>query len=793
MPKKLTYTTSLLLATVATPALAQAQQENSEGADSDNVIIVTAGKRQVDLNDATIAIDAFEGEALTNSGVDDLTDLPQVSTSLSLNSGGGQAQPFIRGIGSIVNGTGTYASVATYIDGVYQPRPYGLAAGAGNLDDVASIQVLKGPQGTIYGRNATGGAILIETISPNPGDDLSGSLSGTIGDFGVRRISGRLSSGLGDTLAVTINGTYSSSDGFVENLSGGPGLDDGEGFRVGGKIVWEPSSRFSATLSASRVEETTNNLPTQQVGQFDDEAAIAAFGPIGLNNPQALYAATVLQLGGAFGVDVTNPAIVGGIIGAASGITFSDDPRASFSNNIPDQLQGLIPGGENLDGRTNGGFYADTNVALNMRYSFDAFDVVAIGSYNDHTNSSTTDIFQADPASQPDLSAIDPVLGLINGLGVSFSAFFPSEAYSGDVYAVSTSGDIDWIVGLYYFTENGRSTLSAGAFEFDALVADNEWDVESIAAYGEVSFPITEELSVKVGGRYTDETYEIEDFFAPGTAANVGMISRDDSQFTYSVQLSYDIGDWLFYGGYGTGFKSGSLNPPNPSAGSVAPEEIGSFEVGFRGTTADGRLSVTGSGFYYDYQNIQLNILNPVNSATFLVDGVEAEVLGAELSFDWTPTDTTRISIGGTLLDHEYKSDGLIPATNTTPEIVAPINGNDLAMTADFVGSVSIDQEIPLGNSGSVFVGANARYNSGFWADQDNLFGSGGDENDSFAVVNASVRYVDPSSTFELSLYVRNLFDEVYYAGGVAAAGGLAQAAAIGRQRNVGATVKVNF
>ncbi len=705
----------MLLVSTAMPtvAFAQDQEENSESADEQNVIIVTAGKRQVDLNDATIAIDVFEGDTLAASGVDDLTDLAQVTTSLSLNSGGGQAQPFIRGIGSLVNGAGTYASVATYIDGVYAPRPYGLAAGAGNLDDVESVQVLKGPQGTIYGRNATGGAILIETASPSPGDDFSGSLSGTIGDFGVRRISGRLSGGLSDTLAATINGSYASSDGFVENLSGGLGLDDGEGFRVGGKIVWEPSSRFSATLSASRVEEATNNLPTQQVGQFDNEAAVAAFGPVGLNNPQALYAATVLQFAGVSGVDVTDPAIVGGIINAASGITFSDDPRASFSNNIPDQLQGIVPGGSLLDGRTNGGFFADTNVALNLRYSFDAFDVVAIGSYNDHTNSSSTDIFQADPASQPDLSVIDPALGLINSLNVSFSGLFPSEAYSGDVYAVSTSGDIDWIAGVYYFAENGRSTLSAGAFEFDALVADNNWDVESIAAYGEVSFPITDALSVKVGGRYTDETYEIEDLFAPGTAANVGMISRNDGQFTYSVQLAYDIGDWLFYGGYSTGFKSGSLNPPNPSAGSVAPEEIGSFEIGFKGTTPDGRLSVSGAGFYYDYQNLQLNILNPVNSATFLVDGVEAEVLGAELSFDWSPTDTTRISLGGTLLDHEFKSDGLIPATNTTSEILAPINGNDLPMTADFVGTASIDQEIPLGNSGSVFIGANVRYNSG--------------------------------------------------------------------------------
>ena len=790
MKMSLNKLTGVLLVSAATPAIAIAQDVD----DADDTIIVTANKRQQNVEDVTAAIDYFAADTLTESGVADLDDLTQVSSSFSINTGGGQSQAFIRGIGSTVNGAGAYTSVAFYIDGVYAPRPYGLGAGLGDLDNIESVQVLKGPQGTIYGRNATGGAVLIETRTPRPGDEFKGFAQANIGNFGVRIYSGGLSGGITDTLAGSVNFSINDSDGFIENLSGGRGLDDTDGFSVGGKLTWEPSDRFRAVFKGHRVEDLTNNIPTQQVGQFDDEGAIAAFGPVGLNNPQALYAATVLQLGGAFGVDVTDPAIVGGIIGAAAGLNFTPPEHGqTFSNNIPDQLQGIIPGGDKIGDVTSGGFYADTNLSLNLRYEFDTFDIVGIGSYNDHTNISSTDVFHADPATQPDLSLIDPTLGLISNLGVTFSATFPSEAYSGEVYAVSKGTDIEWIAGVYYFRESGNAVLSAGAFEFDALIADNAWDVESIAVYGEVTYPLTDALSITAGGRYTDETYEIDDFFMPGTPANVGNPSRNDGQFTYNAKLSYDTGDWLFYGGYSTGFKSGSLNANNPSAGSVAPEEIGAAEIGAKGSLFDGRARISLSGFYYDYDNLQLNILNPVNSATFLVDGVQAEVLGAEIGFDVDLTESTNFVFETTLLDHEFTSDGVIPATNTTPEIVDPINGNDLPITADVVVVAGLNQAIPVSNFGDLNFNANVRYNSGFFIDQANLFGSGGDEDDSFVTVNSSLNFVDRSGRFEASVYVNNLFDEEYFSGGNAAAGGLTQFARIGRPRHFGGTLKVNF
>ena len=198
-------------------------------------IVVSSQRRQVTVDDATVAVDFFDSEALGDAGIADFDDLTQVSASFAVNTTGGAAQAYIRGIGSGVQGTGVYGSVATYIDGVYYPRAYGLGAGASDLDNIESVQILKGPQGTIYGRNATGGAILIETKTPQPGDEFSGFGMANIGDFGVRIFSGGVNGGFSDTLAGSLNFSINNSDGFIDNLAGGRGFDDTDGYSVGGK------------------------------------------------------------------------------------------------------------------------------------------------------------------------------------------------------------------------------------------------------------------------------------------------------------------------------------------------------------------------------------------------------------------------------------------------------------------------------------------------------------------------------------------------------------------------------
>jgi len=787
-------TASALLLCVSSYGLAQESAVQASSMVLEE-IIVTAQKRTQSAQDIPVAIEAYSGENIVDSGVADLEDLTHISTSFGINSGSGSAQLFVRGLGSNILGSGAYGSVAVYIDGSYIPRGYSLASGAGEIGYVDSLQLLKGPQGSLYGRNATAGALVMTTRSPNIGDDIQGSAKATLGDYGVQKYSFEVGGGMTDSLAGSLAFSKSEGDGFVENLGGGRDFDDQDSFQVRGKLVFAPTDDIELSFSAIYNEDLQSTLGFQQVGHYDTAGADAAFGPIGLNNPQALWAGTVL---GAFfpefGLDPTDPALAGQVIGGASGLRFPDKVGTTFDNNTSDQSQGILPDGGKIEDLSSGGYYEDTYLTLSGRFSFDAMDLVTITSYNDHFDSTAGEIFRVDPSSVPDLSAISPAFGVLNLATVAFSGVFPSEAFSQEAYLVSTDSAIEWIAGVYYFTEDGETHLSAGAFEADARIVNNLWEVESVSVFGEVNIPFGDAWIATIGGRFTDEEFTLDDLFDADTATaglqgNVGNLSRTDNQTTYTAKLAYYVKDWMLYGGVNTGFKGGSLNTNNPSAGQVDPEEVTSIEFGFKGELFDGRARLQGAAFSYDYDNIQLTILEPSNNVTFLVDGTEAEIFGVELGFDTLVGEHTSLAASTTYLDHEYGSNAMIPGSS----ILLPIEGNSMVQASDLVVALAVEHTFVMAAGGEVIVNASAKYNSGFWIDETNTFGSGGDEDDGFTTVNANVKYRSRGDRWSVALYVNNLTDEEYFRGGTAAAGGLSQVATAGRPRHFGVTGEVHF
>ena len=784
----------LLLSGLSSYVAAQEGAVRASGAVLEE-IIVTAQKRTQSAQDIPVAIDAFSSEKVNDSGIADLEDLAHISSSLAVNNGSGSAQLFIRGIGSNVVGTGTYGSSAVYIDGAYIPRGYSLASGIGELGNVDSLQVLKGPQGSLYGRNATGGALVITTRSPSLEDELHGSAKVTLGDYGVRKYSIEAGGAMSDSVAGLLAFSKSESDGFIENLGGGDDMDDQDGIQIRGKLLFAPTDDIEILLSASYNEDLQSTLAFQQVAHYDTEGADAAFGPIGLNNPQALWAGTVLgAFFPAFGLDPTNPALAGQVIGGAFGLRFPDKVGATFDNNTSDQSQGILPDGGKIEDLSAGGYYEDTLVILNARFSFDAMDLVSITSYNDHLDSTAAEIFRVDPSSVPDLTGISPAFGFLNLASIGFAGIFPSEAFSQEAYLVSTDSAIEWIAGAYYFKEEGNTRISAGAFEADAQIADNDWEVESVSIFGEVNVPLGDSWIATIGARFTDEQYTLDDLFdanpaLPGLQGNVGGLSRTDNQITHTAKLAYYTGDWMLYGGLSTGFKGGSLNTTNPSAGQVDPEEITSIEFGFKGEMLDSRVRLNGSVFSYDYENIQLNVLEPRSSVTFLVDGTKAEIFGLELSLEALLGERTAMTASTTYMDHEYTSDATIPGL---PQPL-PIDGNSMAQASDLTATLAVEHTVAIAAGGEVRANASANYNSGFWIDQANTFGSGGDEDDGFTTVNANIKYVSRDARWSLALFANNLTDEEYFRNGVAAAGGLSQVATAGRPRHWGVTGELHF
>jgi iron complex outermembrane receptor protein len=229
--------------------------EEQAGDTQGSEIIVTAQRRDERQVDVPIALTALSTETLKSAGITTTAELGQVVPGLRLDLSGAFFQPTVRGVGSATAGVGLTSNVATYIDGVYRPSPFTTNF---ELGDLESIQVLKGPQGTLFGRNATGGAILVKTADPSFVPRAHGKIS--YGRFNEAHASAAASTGLSDTIAVSLSGIYARSDGFVKDVNSGRDLGDFERYGVIGKLLFQPTDNLSFLLSGEHYRAHDDNV-----------------------------------------------------------------------------------------------------------------------------------------------------------------------------------------------------------------------------------------------------------------------------------------------------------------------------------------------------------------------------------------------------------------------------------------------------------------------------------------------------------------------------------------------------
>ncbi|MET0369974.1 MAG: TonB-dependent receptor [Sphingobium sp.] len=233
--------------TISTPSTAAADQATAQDGYTD--IVVTAQRRSERLVDVPASIVAISGDQLAKAGVNGMEDLTRQAPGVIINKTGAYLQPTVRGIGASVQGGGAESNVAIYIDGVYVASQTGAMFDLANLE---SVQILKGPQGTLFGRNATGGAILITTRDPS--HEFSGQFNASYGRFNEYKLSGYVTAGLSDTLAADISGYYRSSDGFVRDLRTNRQRGQQSSLDLRSKLLFEPTDSVRLVLSASHNE-----------------------------------------------------------------------------------------------------------------------------------------------------------------------------------------------------------------------------------------------------------------------------------------------------------------------------------------------------------------------------------------------------------------------------------------------------------------------------------------------------------------------------------------------------------
>lgn len=663
-------------------------------------VLVTAQRRQERLVDVPISITALSSEELLRSGITTTVDLGRVTPGLELTYNGGFLQPAIRGVSSQGSSAGDSSNVAFYLDGVYMPSQPGQAM---DLPDVEQVQVLKGPQGTLYGQNATGGAIIITTVAPRL-DQSEGKLSLSYGNYDDINVNGYYSAPLADNMAFSLAAAKQDRDGFRDDLVYG-GEDKGlRSSLVRGKFLFEPNEDISLTLSAYS-SERKDSAPYS--GKAYDNRSVsylaAALLPPGIDVPVPDWDETATSRP----VDTDNS-------------TWGTSLLAEFN----------FPAGT-LSSTTS---YTEADIRMEVDVDYSFFH------YADVTVELEQDFFVQE------LNFVSEQMGAWQFTGGLFY-LDGTEEYLPNTFRIA-------------FNPGPAPLLSEAAANMTPVQYTYGYiDKEIFAAYIEASYDLTEQLKLTVGGRYSDEEQTVVSNWENQQSSVITESPYSPAsfeQFTPRAVLTYALSDSSnIYLSYGEGFKSGYIGFGGDEP--VEPEELSAWELGFKGDLTD-TLSVSGALFYYEYTDLQVARYEAPN---YVYDNAaEASMEGAELNATWQAVSGLVLMAGVSALDATYDSFPGATANEWNPAggnttVTLDASGYDLIRAPEITGFISADYRLQtdLGEFGAFL---SAYYNDGY-----NLELTGSIAQDAYTQLDGELSFT-PSRFADLSvvLWGRNLTDE---------------------------------
>lgn len=737
---------------MAQEGTAQAAQEVNDGASRRlSTVTVTANKREENLQNVPIAINAITGDSLEKSGVLETSDLAGQVSNLQISSPFGRTQPnfILRGISVANEFNSNQASPnGVYLDEVYLSSRF---AQGMNLFDLDRVEVIKGPQGTLFGRNTVGGAINIITKKA----DFNGSngfASAGIGNFNTYKASGAYGSEIiDDTLAFRVAGAIEKGDGQIDNPVTGVGKGrTTDNYALRGSLLWEPSDSTRFTLRAYAGQSDASSEPPLSIGALPDGSnPITGYSRDGLD----YWESAVDYQGGnktkAQGVALISTFDVGDF--ELTSITSYDDGELRVDQD---------PDGSPVDVFAIN-WYSDydqfsqdvrlsSNPDANFRYILGAY-------YGKDTNETfNTYRFFGFLENIPGLPAFDPpnifvappYPGLLGGVTGVFSGFGVNHDFTQERTSTAIYGDAN-------FDLSDKLTLTAGL--------RYTWDDIELSNVSSTAFDYSG----------TEQVTLIPPFAAPGSICpgSVGCpadLSDDSEQLTGRLILDYQMNDDLmFYGSYSRGYRAGAINGTAYASPSqltfVEPEKVDAYEIGFKGDFSDGTIRLNGSLFYYDYQNQQLQEV--IGIVPFLRNAPKAEALGFELDLQTQLTENLFASAGYGYLDSEYKELSLSGVD---------LAGNTFSNAPDQTFNAFADWTAYSNQVGELHIRPSAVYAGDAWlspfnekpsssanavGDNSNLYQEG------YWLVNGRMAWETDQWTVAAS--VRNIFDEEYYAYGL--------------------------
>jgi len=759
---------------VVVPVTSQAQES---GASLDEIVVTASRRGETDIMRTPLAITALTGEDTEKYPIRDLNSVAVSVPGLSSGtvSGFNSAQFSMRGT--------TETSII-----LYKESPVGVTLDdfvvpvmqTSNLEmfDIETVEVLRGPQGTLFGKNTTGGVINVRTKQPVLGEN-SGEARIELGDFGTQKANLAVNFG-NDNLAFRFAGMYLKSDGYYKNggvygpiggiLPMNSGHDgesgQGDGRDLGGndvlssraKLLWSPNEDFNLTFQYELIRDKGDTPPVVST------------------SVNGVYFAT---LWGLPGVD-------------------SGDPLDQAGNTLRDDFGLKMTGGHIVD---VDGIYLNGDYAINDDYTL----YFNLGNREQSSRLPSSYGGAPGPVSLFDATRDDDRDTTQAELRI----------------ASNTDNAFNWVAGAYYqeddtdfcvlqivgmldgFQEFFGAGLPAGLFNNMPLLLCNTQRAEAKAVYVDGTWEVNDRFRVNAGIRYSDESkawagrprgptlegqpvlsvinspIEGSDFsrFPEGVQTS----SESWSEPTYRLILDYDLSDNLFgFIGYSRGFKSGGYNDqtgtilnPIPAAGlaPVIPEIADSYEGGLKTTFADGRGTLSANAYYVKYTDAQrtLNATFPTGQETLFFNAAEMVVKGVDIEGAFAATEELTLTYNLAYMDAKYNS--FQADTNFDGVIDTDLSGNPVTRAPEFMGSVAGSWVRPLGNGGTLDV--NFRYSY-----EDESVSSYSDLGPEFNTIleeknllDFSIGYTTPNERFYARLLGSNLTDERYQTGALDVAG----------------------
>ncbi len=630
-------------------------------------IIVTASKRNESLQDVPMAVTAFSAQVIQEAGINNAVDLAVLTPSLTISTNN---QPYtasfrIRGIGTSQNDIALEPSVGIFVDEVFLSRS---GLGMSDLTDIERIEVLQGPQGTLYGKNTNAGAISIFTRDPNR-EEFEGYVETSVGEYDLTKFTAAASGPISQSLAYRITGTIDQQDGYFDN-GGGDDLNNTDDWNAIVKLLYQPSDDLRILLKGSHVDRNSSCCAADSVQGISVNNALVARGlPIDKNDPFDHEIA----------VNVDNK-----FENKADGLSMVMDYDQDWGS-----LKSITAWGK-----------ADGTASYDVdRSQLDVMSYVDAVSEGDNLSQ---ELRYATPTG----GALDHQVGIF---------YFQSNTTGGDGSPFVFLGE-DFISqanqqpGINDLLPAGVPSIAIVAQPGDSIRADVKLETETVAIFGQSIWHISERWRVTGGLRWTDEEKTADLFTAVDSTALSAQLTglsfltavttpidqdfnRSTSDVNWLLDTSFDLlDDTMIYARAATGSKSGGFNTVNgtPEQREFDDESTSSYELGAKSTFLDARARINAAAFYTEVDDYQYQRQLDIGIGTIVSNLPAVETSGLDVNLEAQPFPNLTLT-GGVLYMHKYEiTDG-------------PQKGDKLPFTADYSTTASATLVFPLAAGGIYF------------------------------------------------------------------------------------------